>query len=94
MVYSLVSYIFSNIEWYILDKKTSEDKKDRDGFDGQIGDGRLEKETEYHFGETTTQKIVKMIYNHQMESIYISTDNGNLYLFPFKAEIPPVIILE
>ena len=80
----------SNIEWYVLDKKQGDDKKEKEGFD--LRGGELEKETEYHFGETTTQKIVKMHYNHPMDTIYIATENGNLYAFPFKAEVNAVNI--
>jgi len=76
-----------NIEWYVLDKKQGDDKKEKEGFDLRGSSGELEKETEYHFGETTTQKIVKMHYNHIMDTIYIATENGNLYAFPFKAEV-------
>ena len=76
-----------------MDKKSEDDKKDKDAFEPKETEEKLEKETEYHFGETTTQKIVNMHYNHQMDIIYIATDNGNLYSFPFKAEINPVDIL-
>ncbi len=74
----------------MLDKKQGDEKRDKDGFAGQISEEILEKETEYHFGQTTTQKIVRMQYNHQMDTIYISTENGNLYAFPFKAEVNAV----